>query len=92
MSISLYLFGSRKIQKYDKLSNNINFLDERIIKIIINEFDIERLDYKLPENFMNFLQYADGKNNLDDIREKINLNTFETKKIYKILMKNKLIY
>lgn len=50
MSISLYIFGLRKIQKYNKLSNNINFIDERIIKIIINEFDIERLDYKLPKN------------------------------------------
>jgi aminopeptidase-like protein len=46
---------------------------------------------KLPENLMNFLQYADGKNDLNDIKKKIKLNDNETKKIYKILKKNSLV-
>ena len=40
---------------------------------------------------MDFLQYADGKNDLKSIGKKINLDIKLTKKIYFILKKNKLI-
>lgn len=42
-------------------------------------------------NYMNFLQYADGKNDLDDIAMILNLSLNEINKILKILKKNKLI-
>ena len=41
---------------------------------------------------LNFLQYADGTNDLRKISNLIKLNYSETFKIYKILIKNKLIY
>ena len=42
-------------------------------------------------NLMNFLQYADGKNDLDDIAIKINSTTKEVKKMFNLLIKKKLI-
>ena len=42
-------------------------------------------------NFLNFLQYADGKNDLVDISNFIKLSFEQTSKIYKILLKKKLI-
>ena len=47
---------------------------------------------QLPENLMNFLQYADGKNDLYDIEKKIHLNSVKIKRIFKILKKKQLIY
>ena len=46
----------------------------------------------LSKKLLNFLQYSDGKNRLEEISKNINLNLNETKKIYKILKKNKLVY
>jgi aminopeptidase-like protein len=46
----------------------------------------------VTENFMSFLQYADGKNDLSMISKKIKVNLKLTKKIYLKLKKNKLIY
>ncbi len=43
-------------------------------------------------NFMSFLQYADGKNDLDIIKKKLGINKSEIIKIFKILKKNKLIF
>jgi aminopeptidase-like protein len=43
------------------------------------------------KNNMNFLQYSDGKNSLEDISNLINLSYKETKIIYKKLKKKKLI-
>ena len=40
---------------------------------------------------MNFLQYADGKNDLDDIAIKINSTTKEVKKMFNLLTKKNLI-
>ena len=40
---------------------------------------------------MNFLQYADGKNDLNDISKKIKIKYKESKKLLNILLKNKLI-
>ena len=48
--------------------------------------------YKGTENYMNFLQYADGKNDLNMISKKIKVNLLLTKKIYTELKKYKLIY
>ena len=42
-------------------------------------------------NLMNFLQYADGQNDLKNISSLIKLTTYKTNKIFKILLKKKLI-
>tara|TARA_B100000989_G_C19507712_1_gene457285 strand:+ start:102 stop:1394 length:1293 start_codon:yes stop_codon:yes gene_type:complete len=44
------------------------------------------------KRILNFLQYSDGKNNLFHISKKIKVNNDEINKIYKILLKNNLIY
>ena len=46
---------------------------------------------KSTKDYMNFLQYADGKNDLKKISELIKLSYKETFKIYNILTKHKLI-
>ena len=43
-------------------------------------------------DFMNFLQYADGTNSLSEISKLIKISINNTKKIFKILKKYKLIY
>ena len=40
----------------------------------------------------NFIQYADGKNSLEKISEKIKVNLRETKKINSLLIKKKLVF
>ena len=45
----------------------------------------------ITENYMNFLQYADGKNDLNIISKKTKINLRLAKKIYLKLKKNKLI-
>ena len=42
-------------------------------------------------NYMSFLQYSDGTNNLKNISKLINLSFNETKKIFKMLKSKKLI-
>ena len=44
------------------------------------------------KKILDFLQYCDGKNSLEDISFFIKLNIKETKKIYKYLLKIKLVY
>ena len=46
---------------------------------------------KITRHYMNFLQYADGKNDLKDISKKLKLNRFIIEKIYKKLKKNNLL-
>ena len=46
---------------------------------------------KNTRNLMNFLQYADGKNSLNNISKLIKLNLSKTKKIYLLLKKNNLV-
>ena len=48
-------------------------------------------NYIQPKNLLNFLQYADGTNDLKNISAYINLNLKKTKKIFNLLDKNKLI-
>ena len=47
--------------------------------------------YSSSNNLMNFLQYADGKNDLLSISKLIKLKYNETVKIYNLLVKHKLI-
>ena len=42
-------------------------------------------------NYMDFLQYSDGKNDIEQISKKIKLSLFETKKIYKLLKRKNLL-
>ena len=58
-----------------KLYNSINFKDQK----------------NLSMNLLNFLQYSDGKNTIEDISQIINLNNRECEKIVSVLKKNKLI-
>ena len=46
---------------------------------------------KENKSYRNFLQYADGTNSLEKISNLIELNLISVKKIYSILLKNKLI-
>jgi len=46
---------------------------------------------KISKNFMNFLQYADGTNSLEKISNLIKLDKKFVKKIYILLLKNKLV-
>ena len=45
---------------------------------------------KITQKYMDFLQYADGKNDLKDISNKIQTNLLLAKKIYITLKKNNL--
>ncbi len=57
---------------------------------LYNTLSIKR-KFDITRSYMDFLQYADGKNSLEKISEKINLNLKVTKKIYNKLRKNNLI-
>lgn len=46
---------------------------------------------KISQNYLDFLTYSDGKNNLETISKYIKVKYRETLKIYKILKKKKLI-
>jgi aminopeptidase-like protein len=50
-----------------------------------------KTEKKLTNNYMNFLQYADGSNSLRKISELIELDHKSTKKICSTLLKEKLI-
>ncbi len=43
------------------------------------------------ENYMNFLQYSDGKNTIEEISQKIKLNITKTKIVYRVLKDKKLV-
>ena len=46
---------------------------------------------KITKHYMNFLQYADGKNDLENISTLLNIKLSFTHKIYNILKKNNLV-
>jgi len=46
---------------------------------------------KFSQTILDFLQYSDGKNDLEEISKLVNKSYNEVKKIYKILIKKKLI-
>jgi len=46
---------------------------------------------KFTKNIMNFMQYADGKNDLEMIAKRIKISKNEAHKINKLLLKKKLI-
>ena len=49
------------------------------------------MNYSKKKNYMNFLQYADGKNDLKDISKILGISNNKTRSIYKVLKKFKLI-
>ena len=61
-------------------------------KWVRGAFTILKKKNDITVNYMSFLQYADGKNDLSMISKKIKVNLKLTKKIYLKLKKNKLIY
>jgi len=46
----------------------------------------------IRDQYMDFLQYSDGKNTIEEISKKIKLNLSKVKKIYKLLKDNQIIY
>ena len=70
-----------------------NFLCEPKLqkRNLYNHISIKRNKNNLSRKILNFLQYSDGKNNLEKISKLIKLSQKETEKIYKILNKKKLI-
>ncbi len=46
---------------------------------------------KITKSYMDFLQYADGKNDIENISDLIKINLNSVKKIYNVLKRNKLI-
>ena len=46
--------------------------------------------FSFSKKILNFLQYSDGKNRIEDISKKINLSLNETQNIYKLLKKKKI--
>ena len=46
----------------------------------------------IRNQYMDFLQYSDGKNTIEEISKKIKLNLSKVKKIYKLLKDNQIIY
>ncbi len=60
-------------------------------KNLYNHISFKGKSKKFSRNLLNFLQYADGKNNLQKISKLIKLSSLETRRIWKILKKNKLV-
>ena len=50
----------------------------------------QRVKKKIIRRYMSFLQYADGKNDLENISNLLNIELGLTHKIYNILKKNNL--
>ena len=48
-------------------------------------------DKKIITKIMDFLQYSDGLNSIEEISKKIKINILTSNKIYKILKKRSLI-
>ena len=46
----------------------------------------------IRNQYMDFLQYSDGKNTIEEISKKIKLNLSKVKKIYNLLKDNQIIY
>ena len=57
---------------------------------LYNTLSIKR-DFLLSRTYMNFLQFADGKNSLEEISRQIKIDIKTTKKIFYKLKKYNLI-
>ena len=47
---------------------------------------------KISRNFLDFLQYCDGNNTIENISKKIKINLRSAKKIFYILKSKKIVY
>ncbi len=66
-------------------------LSKRKLYSSLSKVNYKTNKFNFSKKILNFLQYSDGKNRIEDISEKTNLSFNETKKIYKLLKKNKLV-
>lgn len=92
------------MQSFNLMKKTIINLDNKIIPRAKTKCEPFMSKYKLyetlstktknynTENIMNFLQFCDGKNDLDKISNFIKLNKSETKRIYDKLLSKKIIY
>ena len=92
---------------YDVAKKSIDIIQKKIVpenKILCEPFMSKRSLYPLTSNafqknsktllsrkIMDFLQFCDGKNELEYISKLVNINKKLTKKIYLICKKNNLI-
>ena len=67
-------------------------LSKRSMYNTISKVNYRSNKFSYSKKILNFLQYSDGKNRLEEISNNIQLSLNETKKIFKILKKNNLIY
>jgi aminopeptidase-like protein len=68
------------------------FLSKRNLRTINNNKFYAKMHKKIVKTgIVDFLQYADGSNDLENISKYIRLNLKDTKKIYNILKKKKLV-
>jgi aminopeptidase-like protein len=84
--------------------NAIEILDNKVVpkaRFLCEPFMEKRKLYKKTKNekpnkltrkIMNFLSYADGKNDIYLISKYLNIKIEETKKLYNLLLKKKLLY
>ncbi len=80
------------------IPSNLILCEPKIIKRRLHEnlktrdiIELSRNSYNFRMKYMNFLQYADGTNDLTDISNYIKLPFDETYKVFQILKKKKLI-
>ena len=91
--------GSLKVMK-----DTINYIQDSVYPIsstlcepkmdkrgLYSYLSFEGTKVKYQRKFLDFLIYSDGKNNLNQISKKINLDIKKTKKIFKIMLYKKLI-
>ena len=52
---------------------------------------IKKINYETNQ-YMDFLQFSDGKNTIEEISKKIKLKLSKVKKIYKLLKDKQIIY
>ena len=87
-------------KKNNKIPKQIS--DQKIISKIICEPNLGKRNlypklsrkennYTFSKNLLNFLQFADGTNNLKNISNYVNLPLKKTEKIFQLLKKNKLV-
>ena len=89
---------------FEVVKKSIEILQEKIIPIhkIICEPQLgkrnlypkitNKENIKLSKLYLSFIQYSDGKNDLEDISSYLGINYNEAKKLYKVLKIKKLIF
>ena len=98
--MSMILKTEKVIKEWTDYNGHMNMsyyvlIFDNAAEVMLTRFkmggDSAKSDKKSTRHYMNFLQYADGKNDLKKISELIKMSYKKTLKIYNILTKYKLI-